>query len=135
MFEFKEEIDKIIEKYCEKDYDLVSGRDEGFKSFLNSFDKSEEFLAKFCDYFLNKDSGQNLPHEEKVYYIKHVESFVYYLNQKDKFFEVYEKYLSNRLLGKKVCDSDQERQIISCFKKEFVGNKVNNLGKMLQEIE
>lgn len=50
--------------------------------------------------------------------IKMVDSFVYFISQKDVFFQWYEKYLAARLLGNKVDNTDNENQVIACFKKE-----------------
>lgn len=96
---------------------FVSAVNEAFERFINSFNRSAEFISLFVDKLLRKDFKGNSDDEIESK-LDSVMTLFRYLHEKDVFERYYKLHLSKRLLHSKSTSSDAERSFITKMKTE-----------------
>lgn len=117
----KKKFDDIWEKSFRSDHGLQSSITSSFTDFINSNDRSSEYLSLFFDENLRKGI-KGKTESEVDFLLDNGITLLRYIKDKDLFETYYKKHLSRRLLMKRAASMDAERQMISKMKME-VGNQ------------
>lgn len=117
----KKKFDDLWEKSFRSDHGLQSSITSSFTDFINSNDRSSEYLSLFFDENLRKGI-KGKTESEVDFLLDNGITLLRYIKDKDLFETYYKKHLSRRLLMKRAASMDAERQMISKMKME-VGNQ------------
>ncbi|KAL8981560.1 MAG: hypothetical protein Q9177_005532 [Variospora cf. flavescens] len=120
VLQLKDKYDHILEKAFQGDQGLQTGFTRSFSDFINSFERSSEYLSLFFDENMKKGIKGKTETEVDTLLDKGI-TLLRYISDKDMFERYYKKHLSRRLLMKRSVSMDAERQMISKMKME-VGN-------------
>ncbi|KAL9007721.1 MAG: hypothetical protein Q9173_007072 [Seirophora scorigena] len=120
VLQLKDKYDHILEKAFQADQGLQTGFTRSFSDFINSFERSSEYLSLFFDENMKKGIKGKTETEVDTLLDKGI-TLLRYISDKDMFERYYKKHLSRRLLMKRSVSMDAERQMISKMKME-VGN-------------
>ncbi|KAL4810859.1 Cullin [Aspergillus unguis] len=117
----KKKFDDIWTGAFQSDQVLQSAITGSFSNFINSTQRSSEFLSLFFDENLKKGVKGKTETEVDATLDNGI-TLLRYIKDKDRFEAYYKKHLSRRLLMKRSMSMDSERHIISKMKME-VGNQ------------
>lgn len=117
----KSKFDRIWEAAFRSDHGLQSSITSSFSAFINSNNRSSEYLSLFFDENLRKGIKGKTENEVDSLLDNGI-TLLRYVKDKDLFETYYKKHLSRRLLMKRAASMDAERQMISKMKME-VGNQ------------
>lgn len=99
------------------DKSFISAVNESFERFINSFQRSAEYISLYLDKLLRKDF-RTCSDEEVETKLNSVMTLFRFLNEKDVFERYYKLHLTKRLLNVKSASTDAERCFISKIKTE-----------------
>ncbi|KAI9926923.1 cullin-3 [Aspergillus wentii] len=117
----KKKFDNIWENAFLSDQGLQGSITKSFAEFINSNNRSSEYLSLFFDENLKKGIKGKTENEVDALLDNGI-TLLRYVKDKDLFETYYKKHLSRRLLMKRSASMDAERQMISKMKME-VGNQ------------
>jgi cullin 3 len=117
----KKKFDTIWERAFSSDQGMHTSFTNSFSDFINSNNRSSEYLSLFFDENLKKGIKGKTDAEVDVLLESGI-TLLRYIRDKDLFETYYKKHLSRRLLMKRSVSMDVERQMISKMKME-VGNQ------------
>ena len=120
VLELKAKFDNVLVKAFQSDQGLQTTFSRSFTDFINSFDRSSEYLSLFFDENMKKGIKGKTENEVDSLLDKGI-TLLRHIQDKDMFERYYKKHLSRRLLMKRSVSMDAERQMISKMKME-VGN-------------
>lgn len=120
VLELKAKFDNVLVKAFQSDQGLQTTFSRSFTDFINSFDRSSEYLSLFFDENMKKGIKGKTENEVDSLLDKGI-TLLRHIQDKDMFERYYKKHLSKRLLMKRSVSMDAERQMISKMKME-VGN-------------
>ncbi|KAL4456855.1 hypothetical protein ABPG74_014493 [Tetrahymena malaccensis] len=133
VISFFKKIDGIIKDQLNKEQDIQTARDRGFREFLNKNDKYIFFLAKHCDQELRVGMKGNSEAEidEKLQDI--IDIFLCF-DSRDSFITHYQKFLALRLLQGNTLSDENEKKLITLIKKEMGKSTTNKLTEMCTDM-
>ena len=120
VLQLKEKFDNVLSRAFQDDQGLQTAFSRSFTDFINTFDRSSEYLSLFFDENMKKGIKGKTENEVDALLDKGI-TLLRYIQDKDMFERYYKKHLSRRLLMKRSISMDAERQMISKMKME-VGN-------------
>lgn len=121
ILNLKKKFDTIWERAFTSDQGMHTSFTNSFSDFINSNNRSSEYLSLFFDENLKKGIKGKTDAEVDVLLESGI-TLLRYIRDKDLFETYYKKHLSRRLLMKRSVSMDVERQMISKMKME-VGNQ------------
>lgn len=121
ILNLKTKFDTIWEQAFLSDQGMHTSFTNSFSDFINSNNRSSEYLSLFFDENLKKGIKGKTDAEVDVL-LENGITLLRYIRDKDLFETYYKKHLSRRLLMKRSVSMDAERQMISKMKME-VGNQ------------
>lgn len=127
----KDKFDIMWKKCFEEDITIQSTITKAFTEFINSFNRSSEYVSLFIDDHLKRGIKGKSEAEVDIVLDK-ATTLLRYLTDKDMFERYYKKHLAKRLLHNRSESSDVERQMISRMKMEvgsFFTNKLEGMFK------
>lgn len=121
ILNLKKKFDTIWERAFVSDQGMHTSFTNSFSDFINSNNRSSEYLSLFFDENLKKGiKGKTDAEVDSL--LENGITLLRYIRDKDLFETYYKKHLSRRLLMKRSVSMDVERQMISKMKME-VGNQ------------
>ncbi|EED22069.1 SCF ubiquitin ligase subunit CulC, putative [Talaromyces stipitatus ATCC 10500] len=121
ILSLKKKFDAIWERAFSSDQGMQTSFTNSFSDFINSNNRSSEYLSLFFDENLKKGiKGKTDAEVDSL--LENGITLLRYIRDKDLFETYYKKHLSRRLLMKRSVSMDVERQMISKMKME-VGNQ------------
>ena len=120
VLHLKERYDNVLTEAFKSDQGLQTSFSRSFTDFINTFERSSEYLSLFFDENMKKGIKGKTENEVDLLLDKGI-TLLRYIQDKDMFERYYKKHLSRRLLMKRSISMDAERQMISKMKME-VGN-------------
>jgi len=120
VLQLKGKFDTVLEVAFQGDQGLQTAFSRSFTDFINTFERSSEYLSLFFDENMKKGIKGKTENEVDSLLDKGI-TLLRYIQDKDLFERYYKKHLSKRLLMKRSVSMDAERQMISKMKME-VGN-------------
>ncbi|KAF3395019.1 Cullin-3-B [Talaromyces pinophilus] len=121
ILNLKKKFDAIWERAFASDQGMHTSFTNSFSDFINSNNRSSEYLSLFFDENLKKGiKGKTDAEVDSL--LENGITLLRYIRDKDLFETYYKKHLSRRLLMKRSVSMDVERQMISKMKME-VGNQ------------
>ena len=117
----KNKFDKIWREAFKQEQGMEGAIMTSFSEFINSNQRSSEYLSLFFDENLKKGIKGKTENEVDTLLDSGI-TLLRYVKDKDLFETYYKKHLSRRLLMKRAASMDAERQMISKMKVE-VGNQ------------
>lgn len=121
ILNLKKKFDTIWERAFASDQGMHTSFTNSFSDFINSNNRSSEYLSLFFDENLKKGIKGKTDAEVDTL-LENGITLLRYIRDKDLFETYYKKHLSRRLLMKRSVSMDVERQMISKMKME-VGNQ------------
>lgn len=128
IIEVLEESEVIVDKVYDKDQVIIVGRDTAFKNILNKENKTNYFIAAFCDQLLQESTPLA---ESMLGYLSKIHGYLY---NRDIFMKHYQKFLSSRILNRKSDDFTSEFSIINAFQSQASQSQLNQIKTMLKDI-
>ncbi|KAK7050999.1 hypothetical protein VNI00_005111 [Paramarasmius palmivorus] len=117
VLDLKDKIDRVWKESFESDREIEGALNEAFGAFINSNDKSSEFISLFIDDHLKRGLKGKTDADVDLVLEKTITVFRY-LTEKDVFERYYKSHLAKRLLlGRSVSD-DAERGMLAKLKIE-----------------
>ena len=120
VLQLKDKYDTVLKRAFKDDQTLQTAFTRTFTNFINTFERSSEYLSLFFDENMKKGIKGKTENEVDLLLDKGI-TLLRYVQDKDMFERYYKKHLSRRLLMKRSVSMDAERQMISKMKLE-VGN-------------
>ena len=120
ILHLKGKYDNFLTEAFQNDQGLQTAVTRSFTDFINSFERTSEYLSLFFDENMKKGIKGKTENEVDILLDMGI-TLLRYIQDKDLFERYYKKHLSKRLLMKRSISMDAERQMISKMKME-VGN-------------
>lgn len=129
----KQRFDDLWNHCFDHDLILQTALTKSFSDFINSFDRSSEFLSLYIDHELK--SGIKTKSEEEIdQVLERAIVLLRYINEKDKFELYYQKHLARRLLQQKSESQEVETEMISRMKRELGNNFTHKFEGMFKDM-
>ncbi|CAD8062807.1 unnamed protein product [Paramecium primaurelia] len=128
-----EKTQDILQNQLEKEPEVKNLYSKSLMYLTNKHKKSPKFLAIYIDIIIRREKGINDIETDKM--LTQIICLFQLLDQRDIFFQHYQKLLSKRLLNIYLQDLQLEKQILSKFKGETGTNIQTKLSTMIQDIE
>ncbi|KAI1445307.1 putative cullulin 3 [Annulohypoxylon stygium] len=118
VLSLKDKFDVLWSTCFEEDLILQTALTKSFSDFINSFDRSSEYVSLFIDDSLKRGiKGKTEAEVDNV--LDKAITLLRYLGEKDKFEQYYQKHLARRLLHSKSESQEVEQEMISRMKREL----------------
>ncbi|ORX96190.1 Cullin-domain-containing protein [Basidiobolus meristosporus CBS 931.73] len=117
VLDLKDKFDEVLEQATGKDKQFQIAINNAFESFINSNQKSPEYLSLFIDENLKKGLKGKSEEEIDLLLDKTISVFRF-IEEKDVFERYYKQHLAKRLLTGRSVSDDAERGMISKLKIE-----------------
>ncbi|KAI0125850.1 Cullin-domain-containing protein [Xylariales sp. AK1849] len=121
VLSLKDRFDTLWSCCFAQDLILQTALTKSFSEFINTFDRSSEFLSLFIDDNLKRGIKDKTEEEIDIILEKAI-TLLRYISEKDKFELYYQKHLARRLLQQKSERHDIETEMISRMKRELGNN-------------
>ena len=123
----------ILDASFHGDRGLETAFSRSFTIFINTFERSSEYLSLFFDENMKKGIKGKTENEVDTLLDNGI-TLLRYIQDKDLFERYYKKHLSRRLLMKRSVSMDAERQMISKMKLEVGATFTNRIEAMFKDI-
>ena len=133
VLQLKGKFDHILATCFSSDQGLQTAFTRSFTDFINSFERSSEYLSLFFDENMKKGIKGKTENEVDTLLDKGI-TLLRYVQDKDMFERYYKRHLSRRLLMKRSASMDAERQMISKMKMEVGNNFTQKIEAMFKDI-
>ncbi|PKS06480.1 hypothetical protein jhhlp_007228 [Lomentospora prolificans] len=130
----KDKFDKIWSECFQGDLAIQTAITKSFSSFINSFDRSSEFVSLFIDDSLRRGIRDKTEAEIDVILEKAI-ALIRYLLDMDMFERYYQRHLARRLLHSKSESHEVEKQLILRMKQEFGNQFAFKFEGMLRDLD
>ena len=134
VLQLKEKYDNVLAIAFQSDQGLQTAFSRSFTDFINSFERSSEYLSLFFDENMKKGIRGKTENEVDLVLDKGI-TLLRYIQDKDMFELYYKKHLSRRLLMKRSVSMDAERQMISKMKMEVGNNFTQRIEAMFKDMD
>jgi len=134
VLSLKDKFDRIWSECFKKDLSIQTAITKSFSSFINSFDRSSEFVSLFIDDSLRRGIRDKTEAEIDVILEKAI-ALMCYLNDMDMFERYYQRHLARRLLHSKSGSHEVEKQLILRMKQEFGNQFAFKFEGMLRDLD
>ncbi|KAI1852267.1 hypothetical protein JX266_002445 [Neoarthrinium moseri] len=118
VLNLKDRFDNLWSNCFSEDLILQTAITKSFAEFINTFDRSSEFLSLFIDDNLKRGIKDKTEAEIDVVLEKAI-TLLRFISDKDKFVLYYQKHLARRLIQQKSERQDVEAEMISRMKREL----------------
>lgn len=129
----KDKFDRLWTTCFGEDLLLQTTLAKSFSEFINSFDRSSEYLSLFIDDNLKRGIKGKTEAEVDMVLDKAI-TLLRYLGDKDKFESYYQKHLGRRLLLGKSESQEAEQEMISRMKRELGNTFTQKFEGMFRDI-
>ena len=133
VLQLKGKFDHILATCFSLDQGLQTAFTRSFTDFINSFERSSEYLSLFFDENMKKGIKGKTENEVDSLLERGI-TLLRYVQDKDMFERYYKRHLSRRLLMKRSVSMDAERQMISKMKMEVGNNFTQKIEAMFKDI-
>lgn len=133
ILQLKGKYDKVLEQPFQNDQGLQTALSKSFTDFINSFERSSEYLSLFFDENMKKGIKGKTENEVDSLLDRGI-TLLRYIQDKDMFERYYKKHLSRRLLMKRSVSMDAERQMISKMKLEVGSSFTQRIEAMFKDM-
>ncbi|KAI2472386.1 putative cullulin 3 [Annulohypoxylon bovei var. microspora] len=118
VLSLKDKFDRLWATCFAEDLILQTALTKSFSDFINTFDRSSEYVSLFIDDNLKRGIKGKTEAEVDIVLDKAI-TLLRYLSEKDKFEQYYQKHLARRLLHSKSESQEVEQEMISRMKREL----------------
>ncbi|KAI1775658.1 putative cullulin 3 [Hypoxylon cercidicola] len=129
----KDKFDRLWSTCFAEDLILQTALTKSFSDFINSFDRSSEYVSFFIDDNLKRGIKGKTEAEIDAVLEKAI-TLIRYLREKDKFEQYYQKHLARRLLQSKSESLEAEQAMISRMKQELGNNFTTKFEGMFRDM-
>ncbi|KAI1103920.1 putative cullulin 3 [Jackrogersella minutella] len=129
----KDKFDRLWSTCFAEDLILQTALTKSFSDFINSFDRSSEYVSLFIDDNLKRGIKGKTEAEVDIVLDKAI-TLLRYLGEKDKFEQYYQKHLARRLLHSKSESQEVEQEMISRMKRELGNNFTQKFEGMFRDM-
>jgi cullin 3 len=129
----KTRFDRLWTECFEEDLILQTALTKSFSDFINSFDRSSEFLSLFIDDNLKRGIKDKTEAEIDTILEKAI-TLLRYITDKDRFEAYYQKHLARRLLKQTSQRLDVETEMISRMKRELGNSFTHKFEGMFKDL-
>ncbi|KAI5861676.1 putative cullulin 3 [Durotheca rogersii] len=129
----KDKFDRLWTQCFAEDLILQTALTKSFSDFINSFDRSSEYVSLFIDDNLKRGIKGKTEAEVDVVLDKAI-TLLRYIGEKDKFEQYYQKHLARRLLHAKSESQEVEQEMISRMKRELGNNFTQKFEGMFRDM-
>lgn len=133
VLQLKEKYDNVLVTAFQSDQGLQTAFSRSFTDFINTFERSSEYLSLFFDENMKKGVKGKTENEVDALLDKGI-TLLRYVQDKDMFERYYKKHLSRRLLMKRSVSMDAERQMISKMKMTVGNTFTQKIEAMFKDI-
>ncbi|KAI1134944.1 putative cullulin 3 [Hypoxylon sp. FL0543] len=133
VLSLKDKFDRLWVTCFAEDLILQTALTKSFADFINSFDRSSEYVSLFIDDNLKRGIKGKTEAEVDVVLDKAI-TLLRFLNEKDKFEQYYQKHLARRLLHAKSESQEVEQEMISRMKRELGNNFTQKFEGMFRDM-
>ncbi|KAI9701851.1 MAG: Cullin-3 [Candelina mexicana] len=133
VLQLKDKYDAIWSRAFDSDQGLQTALTRSFSEFINTFQRSSEFISLFLDENLKKGLKGKTENEVDAVLEKAI-TLLRYVQDKDMFERYYKKHLCRRLLMGKSLSTEVEKQMISRMKMEVGTHFTQKLEGMFKDM-
>ncbi|KAI1409031.1 putative cullulin 3 [Hypoxylon sp. FL1857] len=133
VLSLKDKFDRLWSACFEEDLILQTALTKSFSDFINSFDRSSEYVSLFIDDNLKRGIKGKTEAEVDVVLDKAI-TLLRFVGEKDKFEQYYQKHLARRLLHAKSESQEVEQEMISRMKRELGNNFTHKFEGMFRDM-
>lgn len=133
VLQLKDKFDRLWTDCFQQDNLVQTSLTNSFADFINTFDRSSEYVSLFIDDNLKRGIKGKTEAEVDVVLDKAI-TLIRYLREKDKFEQYYQKHLARRLLHSKSESADVEREMILRMKRELGNNFTQKFDGMFKDM-
>ncbi|KAI8958946.1 Cullin-domain-containing protein [Daldinia sp. FL1419] len=133
VLSLKDKYDGYWKACFEEDLILQTALTKSFADFINSFNRSSEYVSLFIDDNLKRGIKGKTEAEVDIVLDKAI-TLLRYLGEKDKFEQYYQKHLARRLLHAKSESQEVEQEMISRMKRELGNNFTQKFEGMFRDM-
>lgn len=133
VLHLKGRFDKLLTDCFDEDLILQTALTRSFSDFINSFERSSEFLSLFIDDNLKRGIKDKTESEIDVILEKAI-TLLRYITDKDRFETYYQKHLARRLLKQTSQRLDVETEMISRMKRELGNSFTHKFEGMFKDL-
>ncbi|CAI4216324.1 unnamed protein product [Parascedosporium putredinis] len=134
VLSLKDKFDKIWSECFQGDLSIQTAITKSFSSFINSFDRSSEYVSLFVDDSLRRGIRDKTEAEVDTILEKAI-ALIRYLLDMDMFERYYQRHLARRLLHSKSESHEVEKQLILRMKQEFGNQFAFKFEGMLRDLD
>ncbi|KAL7629660.1 hypothetical protein AAE478_001183 [Parahypoxylon ruwenzoriense] len=129
----KDKFDRLWSTCFAEDLILQTALTKSFSDFVNSFERSSEYVSLFIDDNLKRGIKGKTEAEVDAVLDKAI-TLLRYIGEKDKFEQYYQKHLARRLLHAKSESQEVEQEMISRMKRELGNNFTQKFEGMFRDM-
>ncbi|OTB06604.1 hypothetical protein M426DRAFT_55004 [Hypoxylon sp. CI-4A] len=133
VLRLKDKFDRLWSACFDEHLILQTALTKSFSDFINSFDRSSEYVSLFIDDNLKRGIKGKTEAEVDIVLDKAI-TLLRYLGDKDKFEQYYQKHLARRLLHAKSESQEVEQEMISRMKRELGNNFTQKFEGMFRDM-